>query len=84
MDHLSGGTGTLRNLLTWNLDMAIANDFKVSEQIGVTFNAQFSNMMNHFQAGVPGLNIDSPTSFGVIMTQANTPRQIEFGLRVRF
>jgi len=84
VDHTSGGTGTLRNLPTWNLDMAIAKDFKVSEQIGVTFNAQFSNMMNHFQAGVPGLNIDSPTSFGVITTQANTPRQIEFGLRVRF
>jgi hypothetical protein len=64
--------------------MAVAKDFKVSEQIGVTCNAQFSNMPNHFQVGVPGLNIDSPTGFGVITTQANTPRQIEFGLRVRF
>jgi hypothetical protein len=84
VDHTSGGTRTLRNLPTCNLDMAVAKDFKVSEQIGVTFNAQFSNMLNHFQVGVPGLNIDSPTGFGVITTQANTPRQIEFGLRVRF
>lgn len=64
--------------------MAVAKDFKVSKQIGVTCNAQFSNMLNHFQAGVQGLNIDSPTSFGVITTQENTPRQIEFGQRVRF
>ena len=84
VDHTSGGTGTLRNLPTWNLDMAVAKDFKFNEQIGVTFNAQFSNMLNHFQAGTPSLNIDSPTSFGVITTQANTPRQIEFGLRVHF
>ena len=84
LDHSGGAAGTLRNLPTWNLDMAIAKDFKIREQIGLTFNAQFSNALNHFQAGTPGLNIDSPTSFGVITTQANTPRQIEFGLRVHF
>ncbi len=84
IDHTGGGAGILRNLPTWNLDMAIAKDFKVREQIGLTFNAQFSNMMNHFQAGTPSLNIDTPTSFGVITGQANTPRQIEFGLRLHF
>ena len=32
----------------------------------------------------PTLNIDSPGSFGVITGQSNTPRQMEFGLRVFF
>jgi hypothetical protein len=86
VDTTGGGAGTLRNFPTWNLDMAISKDFKIPyrEGIGLTFNAQFSNMLNHFQAGTPALNIDSPTTFGVVTTQANTPRQIEFGLRLHW
>jgi len=57
--------------------------------MGLTFTAQFSNIMNHFQPGSTSpassfLSIDNPTTFGVINTQANTPRQIEFGLRLHF
>jgi hypothetical protein len=84
LDGRGGAAGVLRNLPTWNLDMAISKDFKFRERYGLTFNAQFSNMLNHFQAGSPTLSIDSPTTFGVITTQANTPRQIEFGLRLHF
>ena len=73
--------------------MAISKDFRISykdhENIGLTFNAQFSNMMNHFQPGLTTssqLSIDSPATFGVITGAAtgNTPRQIEFGLRLTF
>ena len=84
IDTSGGGFGALRGLPTWNLDMAVSKDFKYNEAVGVTFNAQFSNMLNHFQASNPSLNIDSPSTFGVITGQANTPRQIEFGLRVHF
>ena len=41
-------------------------------------------MLNHFQPANPTLNIDSPGTFGVITDQANTPRQMEFGLRLFF
>ncbi|HEX4169828.1 MAG TPA: carboxypeptidase-like regulatory domain-containing protein [Bryobacteraceae bacterium] len=86
VDTTSGGAGVLRGFPTWNLDMAISKDFKIPirEGMGLTFNAQFSNMLNHFQAANPTLNIDSPTTWGVVTTQANTPRQIEFGLRLHF
>ena len=88
VDTTGGGAGVLRNFPTWNLDMAVAKDFKIKyksyENMGVNFNAQFSNMMNHFQPGTPSLSIDSPTTFGVVTTQANTPRQIEFGLRLHW
>jgi hypothetical protein len=40
--------------------------------------------LNHFQPANPSLNIDSPGSFGVVTGQANTPRQMEFGLRLFF
>jgi hypothetical protein len=66
--------------------MQVSKDFRIPlrEGMGLTFNAQFLNMLNHFQPGTPSLNIDSPTTFGVITTQANTPRQMEFGLRLHF
>ena len=81
-----GGAGVLRNFPTWNLDMQVSKKFILPfrEGMGLTFNAQFANLLNHFQAGTPSMNIDSPSTFGVVTTQANTPRQMEFGLRLHF
>jgi hypothetical protein len=84
VDHNGGGAGRIYGLPQWNLDLSVAKEFKFTERVGMTFLAQFANVLNHFQPGNPTLNIDSQQSFGHITTQANTPRQIEFGLRVHF
>jgi hypothetical protein len=88
VDTTSGGAGVLRNLPNWNLDMQINKDFKIPvkgrEGIGLTFEAQFFNMLNHFQPSAPSVNLDAPTSFGTINGQANSPRSMEFGLRLHF
>src|SRR5262245_44407768 len=84
LDHRGGGAGRIYNLPQWNLDLSVAKEFKFTERVGMTFLAQFANVLNHFQPGTPSLNIDIPQSFGHITTQANTPRQMEFGLRVHF
>jgi hypothetical protein len=74
----------LRGLPTWNLDATLSKDIRVREGIGATLIFQFTNLLNHFQPSNPSLNIDSPQTWGVISGQANTPRQMEFGLRVHF
>jgi hypothetical protein len=84
VDTNAGGAGVLRGLPTWNLDATFAKDVRVNERIGATLSFQFTNVLNHFQASNPSLNIDSPQTWGVISGQANTPRQLEFGLRVHF
>jgi hypothetical protein len=84
VDTNAGGAGVLRGLPTWNLDATFAKDVRVNERIGATLSFQFTNVLNHFQASNPTLNIDSPQTWGVISGQANTPRQLEFGLRVHF
>jgi len=84
LDHNGGGTGRLRGLPTWNLDLSVAKKFQFTERIGMSFLAQFANVLNKFQPSNPTLTLDSPASFGNITSQANTPRQIEFGLRVHF
>lgn len=83
-DTNSNGYGVIRGLPTWNLDLAVNKDFAITERLGATFVAQFSNVFNHFQAATPTLDINQPSTFGVITSQANTPRQIEFGLRLHF
>jgi hypothetical protein len=84
LDTTGGGAGVLRGLPTWNLDATVSKDFRVTERIGATAIIQVTNVLNHFQASNPSLNIDSPQTWGVITGQANTPRQMEFGLRIHF
>jgi hypothetical protein len=74
-----------RGLPTWNLDTSVVKDFGIyQERVGATLFFTFTNILNHFQPGNGGTSLTSPTSFGQITSQANNPRSIEFGLRVRF
>jgi hypothetical protein len=84
VDHNGGGWGVLRGFPTWNLDMSISKEFRVLEQIGVSLIFQFTNILNHFQPANPSVNLDSPAGFGVVTNQTGNPRQLQFGLRVRF
>jgi hypothetical protein len=88
LDTTDGGAGILRGFPNWNLDMAISKDFPLKfrnrEGIILKFNAQFTNMLNHFQPGSPSLTLSSPSSWGTVTSQGNTPRQIEFGLHLAF
>jgi hypothetical protein len=83
-DTNANGTGILRGFPSWNLDLAVNKDFAITERFGATFIAQFSNVLNHFQPTSPTLDINSPSTWGVVTAQSNTPRQIEFGLRIHF
>lgn len=84
LDTSAGGAGVLRGLPTWNLDATASKDFRIREGIGASIIIQANNVLNHFQPGNPSLNIDSPQTWGVISSQANTPRQMQFGLRIHF
>lgn len=83
-DSSGGGAGTLRAFPTWNLDFSAMKEVRIREQMGITLSFQLANVLNHFQPGNPALNIDSPSTWGVVNSQANTPRQIEVGARLFF
>jgi len=53
-------------------------------RLGATLQFQFTNVLNHAVMANPALSITSPTTFGRITGQANTPRNMEFGLRIHF
>ncbi len=80
-----GGAGGLRGLPTWNLDAQVVKDLGLyKERVGAQFFFTFTNILNHFQPGTSIGSLTSPTSIGQITGQANTPRSLEFGLRIHF
>ena len=85
-DTSCGGYGNIRGLPTWNLDANISKDVSAWKEgrVGAALSFQFTNLLNHMQPGNGSLNMSSPATFGRITTQANTPRQMEFGLRLHF
>jgi hypothetical protein len=84
LDTSGGGAGVVRGFPTWNLDATASKEIRATERIGATLIFQFTNVLNHFQPSNPTLNIDSPQTWGVVTGQANTPRQMEVGLRIHF
>jgi hypothetical protein len=85
IDTSCGGFGNLRGLPRWNLDASLSKTIGiVGERVGATLSFQFTNVLNHRVFSNPTLSLTSPTTFGRITTQANTPRNLEFGLRIHF
>ena len=82
IDTRSGGTGSTRGLGYWNVDLSVKKNFKITERFSSEFQVVFTNLLNHMQFADPTLDLTDPTSWGVLTTQANTPRTMEFGLRV--
>jgi hypothetical protein len=75
----------LRGLPRWNVDLSVNKSINFwREGVGADLSFQFSNVMNHVVMGNPTLTVTTPSTFGRITTTANTPRQMEFGLRIHF
>jgi hypothetical protein len=52
--------------------------------VGASLIFQITNVFNHAVLSNPSMNLLSPTLFGRITGQANTPRNMEFGIRLHF
>jgi hypothetical protein len=58
--------------------------FLPNESRYLEFRAEFFDIFNRVCFGGPSANINSPNTFGIIGSQANTPRVIQFGLKFIF
>jgi hypothetical protein len=71
----------------WDLAIFKRTQFGPDNKLGIEFRTEFFNTFNRVQFGFPGTAYaDSPTanSFGLINSQANNPRLIQFGLKFLF
>jgi hypothetical protein len=69
-----------------NWDIALVKDTAITERFNLQFRTEAFNAFNRVQFGPPG-QVYTPnpnSSFGVISSQANNPRLIQFALRLNF
>ncbi len=74
-----------------NTDFSVIKQFKLPwENMGLNFRAEFFNLFNHAQFGLPVnagtgyADITSGSSFGAETFTVNNPRVIQFGLKLTF
>jgi hypothetical protein len=75
--------GDIRNDGMYNWDLSVFKNFHVVERVTVQFRAEFLNAFNTPRFSGPNTSVTSST-FGAITSQANAPRQIQFGLKLLF
>jgi len=91
-DTSCGSNGNIRGMPFWNLDATVSKNIGVWKEgrVGADLQFQFTNLLNHVQLNDPSLDISDPANFGVLGTnnpnggQFNTPRRMEFGLRIHW
>ena len=68
----------------FNWDTALFKNTRITERWNLQFRAEFFNVLNHPTFNPPNANVSAPAQFGRITSTANTPRDIQFGLRLLF
>jgi outer membrane receptor protein involved in Fe transport len=71
----------VRNFASLNENVSLAKTFTLKERLRLDFRAEAFNIFNRVQFGVPATNLTS-ASFGIVSSQANTPRQLQGGLKL--
>jgi hypothetical protein len=86
----AGNLGTLQRrmftgLPVFSMDAALFKDTKINEKMALELRMEALNVFNHtaFAVFSSDMNINMQ-QFGQITSTASTPRQMQFGLRLRF
>lgn len=66
-----------------NFDFALFKNTTITERVGLQFRTEVFNLFNRVQFGYPGTALGT-AQFGVISGQYNTPRLVQFALRLQF
>ena len=67
-----------------NANLSIARNFTLREGIRLQFRGEFLNAFNQVIFGTPGTDVGTPSTFGMITTQGNTPRNLQGVMRITF
>jgi len=78
-----------------NTDVSLIKQFNLPREMGLNFRAEFFNLFNHTQYGMPANDfalatvnssgtITSPNGFGAVNSTVNNPRLIQLALKLSF
>jgi outer membrane receptor protein involved in Fe transport len=74
---------SLRSNWYKDVDLSIFREFPITEDKRLEFRADFFNAFNNVVWGTPDATLTDPT-FGEVLGTSNTPRQIQFALKLYF
>ncbi len=75
--------GSLRTQGVDDWDFSLGKTTPITESVNVVFRAEAFNVLNRVQFGDPGLGSATGT-FGLLTTQANQPRSMQFSFRLNY
>ena len=74
----------LYNIGTYDLDAGIKRTFPIYDTLNFSLQADCFNTPNHVQFGGLGTSLSSPTGFGVVTKQNNSPRDWQLAAKFNF
>jgi hypothetical protein len=77
------GRNNLTGAKVTNVDFITYKDFRLTERFNLQFRAEFFNIFNHTNFGLPSNNVQA-SSFGQITSTSTASRQIQFALKLQF
>lgn len=70
--------------ITWNWDALIEKRFFITERVSLDFRNEFFNLTNSVNFAGPSNSVVAGDFGRLVLRQVNTPRQIQFALRLSF
>jgi hypothetical protein len=74
----------VNNPTSWDVDTLIEKGTQIRESVRLTFRAELFNAFNAVIFSGPTTSVTSATFGKIILSQSNTPRQVQFSLRLGF
>ena len=85
IDTKNPGQGPISGLPYWNVDLSLTKSVRIAEGVAFEFSFISTNVFNHLDFQSPSdMALYDTTGWGVVNAQGNTPRQMQFGGRIRF
>src|SRR5687767_409325 len=77
------GKGSVRGKAITNIDFSLAKNWRFKERYGIQFRTEFFNVFNHSNFVGFITNMNAGNDFGTL-TNTQSPREIQFGLKFTF
>jgi hypothetical protein len=74
----------VNNPTSYNIDAQFEKNTQIRESLNLTFRAELFNAVNQVIFSGPTTSITSSTFGKIVLSQTNSPRQVQFSLRLRF
>jgi hypothetical protein len=84
IDTKNPGQGPISGLPYWNMDLSLSKSVRIAERATFEFTFVSVNVLNHLDFAYPYMQTNDPGDWGVINSQGNSPRQMQFGGRIRY